>query len=90
MTGDEPQGTMGRVQTACLLPAFLCAHIFIKRETSGYEAAFGLIDQRDRITVGCKPAINFGTFVPTIIPSLARFFEVLFIREESSYLFKLN
>ena len=22
----------------CLLPAFLCAHIFIKRETSGYEA----------------------------------------------------
>ena len=35
---------MGRVQTAdsgdprCLLPAFLCAHIFIERETSGYEA----------------------------------------------------
>ena len=23
----------------CPLPAFLCAHIFIKRETSGYEAA---------------------------------------------------
>ena len=22
----------------CFLPAFLCAHIFIKRETSGYEA----------------------------------------------------
>ena len=22
----------------CLLPAFLCAHMFIKRETSGYEA----------------------------------------------------
>ena len=40
VTGDEPQGTMGRVQTAvhCLLPAFLCAHIFIKRETCGYEA----------------------------------------------------
>ena len=39
VTGDEPQGTMGRVQTAgCLLPAFLCAYIFIKRETSGYEA----------------------------------------------------
>ena len=41
VTGDEPQGTMGRVQTAgearlarCLLPA----HIFIKRQTSGYEA----------------------------------------------------
>ena len=36
---------MGRVQTAgevnltrCLLPAFLCAHIFFERETSGYEA----------------------------------------------------
>ena len=46
VTGDTPQGTMGRVQTAgeaparsCVLPAFLCAHIFIKRETSGYEAA---------------------------------------------------
>ena len=23
----------------CLLPAFFCAHIFIERETSGYEAA---------------------------------------------------
>ena len=22
----------------CLLPAFLCAHIFVERETSGYEA----------------------------------------------------
>ena len=45
VTGDEPQGTMGRVQMAgearlarCLLPAFLCAHIFIKGERSGYEA----------------------------------------------------
>ena len=40
-SGDEPQGTMGRVQTAdarCLLPAFFCAHSFIERETSGYEA----------------------------------------------------
>ena len=36
VTGDEPQGSMGRAR--CLLPAFLCAHIFIKRETSGYEA----------------------------------------------------
>ena len=27
----------------CLLPAFLCAHIFIKRETSGYEAATDLL-----------------------------------------------
>ena len=35
VTGDEPQGTMGRVQTAgearCLLPAFLCAHIAERR-----------------------------------------------------------
>ena len=32
-TGDEPQGTMGRRSLArCLLPAFLCAHIFIDRE----------------------------------------------------------
>ena len=46
VTGDEPQGTMGKVQTAgeaprlarCLLPAFLCANIFIERETSGYVA----------------------------------------------------
>ena len=41
VTGDEPQGTMGRLRTAgarYLLPAFLCAHILIKRETSGYEA----------------------------------------------------
>ena len=25
-------------QARCLLPAFLCAHIFIERETCGYEA----------------------------------------------------
>ena len=34
VTGDEPQGTMGRVQTGgarCLLPAFLCAHV-LKRD----------------------------------------------------------
>ena len=36
-TGDEPQGTMGRV-ARCLLPALLCAHIFMERETSGCEA----------------------------------------------------
>ena len=47
VAGDEPQGTMGRVQTAakprlarCLLPAFPCAHI--ERETSGYEAGGGI------------------------------------------------
>ena len=46
MTDDEPQGTMGRVRkegearlARCPLPTFLCAHIFIERETSGYEAA---------------------------------------------------
>ena len=32
----------------CLLPAFLCAYIFIERETSGYEAGavrvtFGIV-----------------------------------------------
>ena len=39
MTDDEPQGTMGRVQTAgearlarCLLPTFLWGHIFIERD----------------------------------------------------------
>ena len=40
VTGDEPQGTMGRVQTGgCPLPAFLCAPVFIEKETSGYEVA---------------------------------------------------
>ena len=52
MTGDEPQGTMGRVQTAgearCLLPAFLCAHIFMKRETSGYEAGSPLSERLEQ------------------------------------------
>jgi len=49
VTGDALQGTMGRVQAAgearrltrCLLPAFLCVHIFIERETSGYKAEGG-------------------------------------------------
>ena len=27
----------------CLLPAFLCAHIFMKSETSGYEAECGSV-----------------------------------------------
>ena len=44
VTGDEPQGTIGRVHACCLLPAFLCTHIFIKRETSGYEAGIGPFD----------------------------------------------
>ena len=44
MTCDELQRTMGRVQTAGEaplprpLPAFLCAHIFIERETSGLKS----------------------------------------------------
>ena len=51
VTGDEPQGTMGRVQTAgeatsrpsspFRLP--LRAHFFIERETSGYEAAVSTV-----------------------------------------------
>ena len=28
----------------CLLPAFLCAHIFVKRETSGYEAGENIFE----------------------------------------------
>ena len=46
VTDDETQGTMGRVKKGgearlalVLFPAFLCAHIFIEREKSGYEAA---------------------------------------------------
>ena len=44
VTCDELQRTMGRVQTAGEaplprpLPAFLCAHIFIERETSGLKS----------------------------------------------------
>ena len=44
VTEDETQGTMGRVKKGgearlapLLFPAFLCAQIFIERETSGYE-----------------------------------------------------
>ena len=33
VTGDEPQGTMGRIQTT--------VHFHRERETSGYEAALG-------------------------------------------------
>ena len=47
VTGDEPQGTIGRVHLAlCPLPSFLCAHIFIEREReremSWYEAELPL------------------------------------------------
>ena len=68
MIGDEPQGTMGRVQTAgearCLLPAFLCAHIFIKRETSGYEA--GLTRNYIR-----SYAVSRERHVPTSFPGFS-------------------
>ena len=57
VTGDEPQGTMGRVQMAgearlarCLLPAFLCAHIFIDRETCGYEAVPTIFTELQSLT----------------------------------------
>ena len=33
-----------RRRARCLPPVFLCAHIFIERETSGYEAAPPLYD----------------------------------------------
>ena len=40
VTGDVAQGTMGRRKkrgdVRFLLPAFLCAHIFIERETSRF------------------------------------------------------
>ena len=46
VTEDETQGTIGRVKKGgearlapLLFPAFLCAQIFIERETSGYEVA---------------------------------------------------
>ena len=44
MTGDETQGTMGKRKSLfspSFLPSFfsfLCAQIFIERETSGYTA----------------------------------------------------
>ena len=36
---DLGKGTDGRRLTRRLLPVFLCAHIFIEREASGYETA---------------------------------------------------
>ena len=42
MTGNEAQGTMGRVKNGgearFLFSGFLCAQIFIETEMSGYEA----------------------------------------------------
>ena len=70
VTSDEPQGTMGRVQSAgearcpkrslarCLLPAFHCAHIFIKRETSGYEAGFKRFTKK-RQDYNCDKLLSF-------------------------------
>ena len=82
VTGYEPQGTMGRVQTAgearlarCLPPAFLCAHIFIERETSGSlrmliaVVIFGSPSQenrpRGRLLAMFYPA-NVAQFVPRV------------------------
>ena len=42
-----------KAKPRCVLPAFLCAYIFIKRETSGYEAATALVGKsngKDTIT----------------------------------------
>ena len=65
VTGDEPQGSMGRVQTAgearCLLPAFLCAHILIDRETSGYEAGIGFYLSGRRRKFGFNVHITINT-----------------------------
>ena len=47
VTGDEAQGTMGRVKTGgarFLLPTFLCAQIFIERER---EKRLGTRQPRD-------------------------------------------
>ena len=33
----------------CLLPAFLCAHISTKRETSGYEAVTGILIHHNKL-----------------------------------------
>ena len=43
----------------CLLPAFLCAHIFIGRETSGYEAGVG---RYENFVLNRKASI-FGSYV---------------------------
>ena len=47
----------------CLLPVFLCAHIFIKRETSGYEAGrrelfrtlYGQVARKSSRPKSCRP-----------------------------------
>ena len=93
LTGDEPQGTMGRVQTAgearlarCLLPAFLCAHTFIKRETSGYEAVTKrrFKAQKRYLFVAFKRSHERGKKVP--------FFqlEAMFSKAPKWYLFALG
>ena len=59
---------MGRVQTAgearCLLPAFLCADIFIKRKTSGYEAGRGRVCESVRkwFSIRFLLGVCFGFF----------------------------
>ena len=69
VTGEEPQGTMGRVQMAgearCFRPSFLCAHIFIETETSGYEAGNDL-----RIYLNCSNIHVTYRKIPKISPSM--------------------
>ena len=42
MTGDEPQGTMGRVQTAGEAPARSCVVFLAKKSFSWHGPIFGL------------------------------------------------
>ena len=48
----------------CLLPAFLCAHIFIKRETSGYEAV------SIRYALGTRRLFRQIPFLFVLIPNI--------------------
>ena len=74
---DQPQGTS---LARCILPAFLCAHIFIKRETSGYEVA-SLWSLGDRTQVRISEEIEL---VPLFTSSKQRrkrkFFTVVFVQ----------
>ena len=48
----------------CLLPAFLCAHIFIERETSGYEPVVTAIYPPDNSLSTDSSAIGFPNTYP--------------------------
>ena len=59
----------------CLIPAFLCAHIFIKRETSGYEAVLGTREREKRENLWTLQKDSRGVpgtsfrFEPTLEPT---------------------